>query len=116
MRAYGLEDDDKDERDWQADHVRPVSLRVVGNPELMAKILVNAQPDISNNVGPVKHFLSRLLHSLKRVFLPLPGCLSDRRRQARFVRNLAVGFSPTQTSRVLSSALFRRVKVPLALG
>jgi hypothetical protein len=43
MRAYGLEDDDKDERDWQADRVRPVSLRVVGNPELMAKILVNAQ-------------------------------------------------------------------------
>lgn len=42
MRAYGLEDDDKDERDWQADRVRPVSLRVVGNPELMAKILVNA--------------------------------------------------------------------------
>jgi hypothetical protein len=25
MRAYGLEDD-KDERDWQADRVRPVSL------------------------------------------------------------------------------------------
>ena len=25
-------------------------------------------PDISNNVGPVKHFLSRLLHLLKRVF------------------------------------------------
>jgi hypothetical protein len=26
------------------------------------------KPDISNNVGPVKHFLSRLLQSLKRVF------------------------------------------------
>jgi hypothetical protein len=25
-------------------------------------------PYISNNVGPVKHFLSRLLHLLKRVF------------------------------------------------
>ena len=25
-------------------------------------------PDISNNVGPVKHFLGTLLHSLKRVF------------------------------------------------
>src|SRR5580693_7996021 len=30
-------------------------------------------PDISNNVGPVKHFLSRLLHSLIRVFPPLPA-------------------------------------------
>jgi hypothetical protein len=28
----------------------------------------HAEPDISNNVGPVKHFLSRLLPSLKRVF------------------------------------------------
>jgi hypothetical protein len=26
------------------------------------------KPDISNNVGPVKQFLSRLLQSLKRVF------------------------------------------------
>jgi len=25
-------------------------------------------PDISNNVGPVKHFLGALLHSPKRVF------------------------------------------------
>ena len=30
-------------------------------------------------------------------------------------RNLSIGFSPTQTSRVLSSALFRRVRVPPVL-
>src|SRR5450755_3927051 len=32
--------------------------------------LLNAPvlPDISNNVGPVKHFLSKLLQSLRRVF------------------------------------------------
>src|SRR5271154_4237433 len=36
---------------------------------------LNSQPlpYISNNVGPVKHFLSRLIHSLKGVFLPIPG-------------------------------------------
>ena len=36
--------------------------------EVCAQLLVNALTEISNNVGPVKHFLSRLIHSLKRVF------------------------------------------------
>jgi hypothetical protein len=35
--------------------------------------------DISNNVGPVKHFLSRLIHSLKRVFSSASfSCLAPR--------------------------------------
>jgi hypothetical protein len=49
-------------------------------------------PDISNNVGPVKHFLSTLLHRLKRVF-SLPSFVVSLigPGQVRFVRNLAVG-------------------------
>ena len=53
-------------------------------------------PLISNNVGPVKLFLSTLLFSLKRVFLF--RFLSALHRRPRLVRNLAGGFSPTQTS------------------
>jgi hypothetical protein len=45
IRAYGLEDDDKDERDWQTDRVRLVSLRVVGNPVL--------EPDDGKPSSPV---------------------------------------------------------------
>jgi hypothetical protein len=53
-------------------------------------------PDISNNVGSVKFFLSKLLRSLRRVF----GFVFVKRlhRRPRLVCNLAVGFSPTQTS------------------
>ncbi len=35
---------------------------------------------------------------LAEFFFRFLWCLSDRPRQVRFVRNLAVGFSPTQTS------------------
>jgi len=50
-------------------------------------------PDISNNVGSVKCFLSALLPSLRRVlFLVLLWPLLWR---LRLVCNLSVGFSPT---------------------
>ncbi len=50
-------------------------------------------PDISNNVGPVKLFLSALLRSLPRVvlFVFFGLCIDD---HGSF-RNLSVGFSPT---------------------
>src|ERR1700674_5712940 len=38
------------------------------SPQPRRRRVINSQPDISNNVGPVKHFLSRPLQSLKRVF------------------------------------------------
>ena len=42
-------------------------------------------PDISNNVGPVKSFLSRLLRSLRRVGLPCSLLTSASTTTARFV-------------------------------
>src|SRR5712664_3618508 len=54
------------------------------------KSLLTPKPDISNNVGPVKSFLSALLRSLLRVvFLVLLSLLL---RRSRLVRNLSVGF------------------------
>jgi len=49
-------------------------------------------PDISNNVGPVKSFLSRLLRSLLRVVLFVSDGLLDDHGS---FRNLSVGFGPT---------------------
>src|ERR1700691_2261360 len=53
-------------------------------------------PDISNNVGPVKSFLSALLHSLQRVFcfVFFDLCIDD---HGSTVIDRSV-FSPTQTS------------------
>src|SRR6266478_3900405 len=53
-------------------------------------------PDISNNVGSVKSFFERT-----SPFTPvsgLPGYLRPLHRRPRLVRNLSIGFSPTQTS------------------
>jgi len=87
---------------------------VVQLSESMVNSWLVGLPDISNNAGSVKLFLSRLVPSLLRVvFLVFFDPLH---RRPRLVCNLSGGLSPTQTSRVLSSALFRRVKVPLALG
>jgi len=52
--------------------------------------------DISNNVGSVKSFFERT-----SPFTPvsgLPGYLRPLHRRPRLVRNLSIGFSPTQTS------------------
>src|SRR6267378_6873888 len=54
------------------------------------------KPDISNNVGSVKSFFERT-----SPFTPvsgLPGYLRPLHRRPRLVRNLSIGFSPTQTS------------------
>src|SRR6516225_388930 len=79
--------------------------------------------DISNNVGPVKSFFQ--FFSAVFVFSWTHYSVhseewscwfsSPQLRRPRLVCNLSVGFSPTQTSRVLSSALFRRVRVPPVL-
>jgi len=46
------------------------------------------EPDISNNVGPVKHFFrAHFSPPLKELFFRFLRYLSDRPRQARFVRN-----------------------------
>jgi len=54
------------------------------------------QPDISNNVGPVKSFLSTLVRPLPRVVCSFSFglCVDDHGS----VRNLSIGFIPTQTS------------------
>jgi hypothetical protein len=62
--------------------------------------LGDAYLDISNNVGSVNPFFERTsFFSPKRVFLfRFFLVLSSLHRRPRLVRNLAVGFSPTQTS------------------
>jgi hypothetical protein len=49
--------------------IRPTSSNPVSSPQrAIVRLSWQRKPDISNNVGPVKHFLSRLIHLLKRVF------------------------------------------------
>jgi len=52
---------------------------------------------ISNNVGPVKHFLSALLSFHLKEFFSFVFFLvcSSLRRRPRLACNLSVGFSPT---------------------
>jgi hypothetical protein len=54
-------------------------------------------PDISNNVGPVKHFLKTLLSfRLKEFFSFVLFCfLLSLHRRPRLACNLSAGFSPT---------------------
>src|SRR5467141_1138265 len=58
------------------------------------------KPDISNNVLPVKPFLSALLSFHLKEFFSFVFflVLSSLHRRPRLVRNLSGGFSPTQTS------------------
>jgi hypothetical protein len=52
-----------------------------------------SERNISNSVGPVKSFLSALLHSLRRVVFSV--VLRPLHRRPRLVCNLSVGFGPT---------------------
>jgi len=64
--------------------------------DLHNRMPVIVAPDISNNVGSVKSFFERT-----SPFTPvsgLPGYLRPLHRRPRLVRNLSIGFSPTQTS------------------
>jgi hypothetical protein len=64
-----------------------------GSPECCIDLLKPPRlPYIFNNVGPVKHFFERTSpFTCKSFFFRFLRCFSDRPRQARFVRNLAVG-------------------------
>src|SRR6267154_609894 len=59
--------------------------------------LPGPEPGISNNVGPVKHFLSALLSFHLKEFFSFVFFLvcSSLRRRPRLACNLSVGFSPT---------------------
>src|SRR6202166_3006995 len=57
-------------------------------------------PEISNSVGPVKYFLSRLLSFHLKEFFSFVffRVHSSRHRRPKLARNHSVGFSPTHTS------------------
>jgi len=76
--------------------VKPESsrrFRDTGEARFHVDAAVQNQPDISNNVGPVKHFLSRLRRSLRRVVFVVRFVLYFDDHGS--FGSLSVGFGPT---------------------